>query len=182
MPHLATRPGMEVTASSYKLHANVLEGPKAISYRGKNSMPISTIIEDSFSRSFVLYRDLIESIDASILDSRIPEVPSNTVGLQLWCVVGARESFSNAIEADEWREFSCSLQSPTEQTQFADALRHSAEAVSDVLTTIEAYSDVQNRLIIDLLEDEAAYHDQLIRYLYGLKLDIPDSWKSKYSL
>ena len=37
-------------------------------------------------------------------------------------------------------------------------------------------------LVLDLLEHEAAHHGQLIRYLYGLDLPIPDSWKRKYAL
>lgn len=145
-------------------------------------MSINSTIRDSFDRSFTLYRDLVESIESSKLDSKIPNVPSNTVGLQLWCVVGARESFSRAIKANEWSGFSCSLQSPTEKTQVADALSRSADDVADTLTNIESFSDVQNRMIIDLLEHESAHHGQLIRYIYGLKLDIPDSWKAKYSL
>ena len=30
---------------------------------------------------------------------------------------------------------------------------------------------------LDLLEHEAAHHGQLIRYLYGLDLPIPETWK-----
>lgn len=146
------------------------------------TMSIGTIIEQSFDRSFALYRDLMESLDDSTLDSNLPQLPSNTVGLQLWCVVGARESFSKAIEANEWSGFSCSLESPTHKTSVVQALGRSADAVTSVLKTIESYSDTQNRMIIDLLEHEAAHHGQLIRYLYGLKLTIPDSWKSKYAL
>lgn len=145
-------------------------------------MPLGTTIQESFDRSFTLYRDLIDSMDAAALNSRLPQVPSNTVGLQLWCVVGGRESFRKAIEANGWTGFSCSLESTTEKIPVAEALRRSAEAVSSVLETIDDYTDIQNRLVIDLLEHEAAHQGQLIRYLYGLKLAIPDSWKSKYAL
>jgi len=34
----------------------------------------------------------------------------------------------------------------------------------------------------NLLEHEAQHHGQLIRYLYGLRLPIPASWKSRYAL
>jgi len=37
-------------------------------------------------------------------------------------------------------------------------------------------------LALDLLEHEAAHQGQLIRYLYGLALPIPASWKRRYAL
>ena len=145
-------------------------------------MPISHIIADSLDRSFTLYRDLIESLDETTLSSKLPQLPSNTLGLQLWCVVGARESYSRAIQANQWAGFACSLETVSVKTPVAEALARSAQAVSDALKSIETYTDVQNRLIIDLLEHEAAHHGQLIRYLYALKLTIPASWKSRYAL
>ncbi len=145
-------------------------------------MSLGNIIQASFDRSFGLYSDLIETIDEAALSSKLPQLRSNTLGLQLWCVVGARESFSQAIKANQWSGFSCSLETASIKAPVAGALRRSADAVSEVLTTIDTYTEVQNRLIIDLLEHEAAHHGQLIRYLYGLKLAIPESWKSKYGL
>jgi len=145
-------------------------------------MPLAQIIRANFNRSFGLYSDLIESIDEATLNSRLPHLPSNTLGLQLWCVVGARESFSEAILANQWSGFSCSLDTTSAKAPVAEALHRSAEVVSNVLQNIESYSEVQNRLIIDLLEHEAAHHGQLIRYLYALKLAIPESWKLKYGL
>lgn len=145
-------------------------------------MPITHIIADSLNRSFTLYRDLIESLDETTLSSKLPQLPSNTLGLQLWCVVGARESYSRAIQANQWAGFTCSLETVSVKTPVAEALTRSAQAVSDALKSIETYTDVQNRLIIDLLEHEAAHHGQLIRYLYALKLTIPASWKSRYAL
>ncbi|MBB5040496.1 hypothetical protein [Prosthecobacter dejongeii] len=145
-------------------------------------MPITNIISDSLDRSFSLYRDLIDSVDEAALSSKLPSLPSNTLGLQLWCVVGARESYTRAIMANQWAGFTCSLETATLIIPVAEALSRSAQAVSDVLKSIETYTDVQNRLIIDLLEHEAAHHGQLIRYLYALKLSIPSSWKSRYSL
>jgi hypothetical protein len=44
------------------------------------------------------------------------------------------------------------------------------------------HDDVRGRLVLDLLEHEAAHHGQLIRYLYGLKLPIPAGWKRRYAL
>lgn len=145
-------------------------------------MSLGTEIAKSFDRSFALYDDLLDAIEESMLSSKLPSLASNTIGLQLWCVVGGRESFSKAIKANEWSGFSCSLETTTNKEQVGDALCRSAKSVSDVLKTIDTYTDVQSRLILDLLEHEAAHHGQLIRYIYGLTLPIPDSWKSKYAL
>ena len=145
-------------------------------------MSLGSTIEESFNRSFQLYQDLVEKIDETALGSKLDSIPSNTLGEQLWCVVGARESFSQAIVANEWAGFSCSLDTTTDKDDVADALSRSSEAVLETLKSIEHFSEVQNRLIVDLLEHEAAHHGQLIRYIYGLKLPIPESWKSKYAL
>ena len=145
-------------------------------------MSFGAVIQESFARSFSLYDDLVDVVEESILSSRLGDLPSNTVGLQLWCVVGARENFAKAIAANQWSGFSCSLNTTTNREQVATSLRHSAQAVSDVLETIESYTDPQSELIVGLLEHEAAHHGQLIRYIYGLDLPIPDSWKSKYAL
>lgn len=145
-------------------------------------MGVCAIVVESFERSFALYRDLIESVDVAVLDSRLPGLRSNTLGQQLWCVVGARESYRRAIAANEWAGFSCSLETTTDKTLVANALSRSAALVREVLTTIEIFTEIQNRLVIDLLEHEAAHQGQLIRYLYGLELTIPDSWKARYAL
>ena len=89
-------------------------------------MSILSAIEDRLDRSFRLYRDLVESIDGGHLGSKLPGLPSNTVGSQLWCVVGARESYARAIGEDGWGGFSCSLVTVTEKAQVADALHRSA--------------------------------------------------------
>jgi len=140
------------------------------------------IIIESFNRSFGMYDDLIAAINETALAVDLRPLRSNTLGSQLWCVVGARESYSQAIAAGAWAGFSCSLNSTTHQAGVARALQLSAQSVADVLKNIDDYTSVQNRLVIDLLEHEAAHHGQLIRYMYGLKLPIPASWKSKYAL
>ena len=145
-------------------------------------MSLSTSIIHSFERSFGLYLDLLEAIDESVLDRKLPGLPSNTVGLQLWCVVGARESYGKAIRAKEWSGFSCSLEVTNDMNALADALQRSERTVMAVLDSIDEYDDAQNQLLLKLLEHEAAHHGQLIRYIYALELPIPDSWREKYAL
>jgi hypothetical protein len=64
----------------------------------------------------------------------------------------------------------------------AAALDRSAAAVASVLQAHERLTEAQQRLVLDLLEHEAQHHGQLIRYLYGLGLQIPASWKERYAL
>ena len=145
-------------------------------------MVSSSSIGTSFERSFRMYRDLLGVLDARTLTSRLPGVPSNSIGAQLWCVVGARESYARAIEAGAWAGFTCSLDEPGDPERVAAALESSAAMVASVLRSEERLNDVQERFVLDLLEHEAQHHGQLIRFLYGLRLPIPASWKDRYAL
>ena len=143
---------------------------------------ITSTITNNFARSFGLYQDFVTLLDEAMLDAKLPDLPSNTIGLQLWCVVGARESYSNAIKANQWSGFSCSLAQPHNKEDVLAALIRSENLVKETLKAIENYTDTQNQLSIDLLEHECQHHGQLIRYLYALKLEIPESWKKRYAL
>jgi hypothetical protein len=142
---------------------------------------LETAVQERFERSFGLYTDLVEAIGEAALSSRLGDLPSNTIGAQLWCVVGARESYSRAIKAGQWSGFSCSLEDVTSAARVKDALARSATVVRQAIAIVAA-DDTRSGLIIDLLEHEAAHHGQLIRYLYGLKLPVPASWKARYAL
>ncbi|MDF1753575.1 MAG: hypothetical protein P1U89_12425 [Verrucomicrobiales bacterium] len=147
-------------------------------------MSLAAKFSDSFHRSFQLYRDLISTIDQSAFSSSLPGLPSNTLGQQLWCVIGARESFSRALAEDKWVGFDCSLTAEqiTSRTDLLLAAKQSEEMINCHLARMCHFTDTQNQMILDLLEHECAHHGQLIRYIYALKLTIPRSWRDKYSL
>ena len=145
-----------------------MSGTSAIAYR--------------LGRSFGLYRDLLSILDERVLAARLGDLPSNPIGAQLWCVIGARESFARAITAGEWSGFFCSLDAPGDPEEVAAALERSADAVATVLASSQENTPAQEGLLLDLLEHEVQHHGQLIRYLYGLRLPIPASWKSRYAL
>ena len=145
-------------------------------------MVSSSAVGKSFERSFGLYRDLLGVLDARALASGLPGVPSNSIGAQLWCVVGARESYARAIAAGAWAGFTCSLDEPGDPGRVAATLESSAATVASLLQSLDRLTDVQERLVLDLLEHEAQHHGQLIRYLYRLRLAIPASWKDRYAL
>lgn len=135
-----------------------------------------------FERSFGLFRDLAESLDDGQVRSTLPGLPSNTIGAQLWCVVGARESHARAIRAGAWSGFACSLDDDRDARKVAAALTRSESVVREALDAVPDASASQGGFILDLLEHEAAHQGQLIRYLYGLRLPIPESWKARYAL
>jgi len=139
-------------------------------------------VQSSFERSFGLYRDLLAVLDESTLASGLAGLPSNTIGAQLWCVVGARESYARAIAAGEWAGFTCSLDEPGDPARVAEALDRSGAAVTQALQSHVQLTEAQDRLVLDLLEHEAQHHGQLIRYLYALRLPVPASWKARYAL
>jgi hypothetical protein len=145
-------------------------------------MSLARVLASRLDRSFQLYREFIEVLDEAVLGEKLPGLPSNAIGLQLWCVVGARESYTRAIREGAWSGFACSLTSPVEKIPVAGALGRSADEVRTVLDGIESFSEPQQALILDLLEHEVAHQGQLIRYLYGLRLAIPGSWRARYAL
>jgi len=145
-------------------------------------MSLPAALASRFERSFALFRDFADSLDGSSLTEKLPDLPSNAIGLQLWCVVGARESYARAIRAASWEGFACSLTSPMEKIPVIGALGRSADEVRTVLDGSEGFSETQLGLVLDLLEHEAAHQGQLIRYLYGLRLPIPESWRARYAL
>ena len=145
-------------------------------------MVSTAAVQRSFDRSFGLYRDLLAVLDEDGLHSRLPGLKSNTIGAQLWCVVGARESYARAIAAGEWAGFSCSLDEPGDPARVEAALGSSASAVSQALRQPAEMTEAQDRLVLDLLEHEAQHHGQLIRYLYALGVEIPASWRARYAL
>ena len=145
-------------------------------------MVSSAAIRESFDRSFGLYRDLLEVLDEVGLQSKLRSLPSNAIGAQFWCVVGARESYARAITSGEWPGFSCSLDEPGDPARVAAALGSSAAAVSKALRLLDETGQAQDRLVLDLLEHEAQHHGQLIRYLYALRLEIPATWRARYAL
>ena len=145
-------------------------------------MAFEAAVRERLERSFAMYRDLLHALGEGALTSRLGDLRSNTIGAQLWCVVGARESYSRAIEARRWSGFSCSLDDTTDPARVGEALASSEDAVRVALDGMHAADNAPWGLALDLLEHEAAHHGQLIRYLYGLDLQIPDSWKRKYAL
>ena len=145
---------------------------------------MAAVVRERFLQSFELYDELAREVPEASLAMKLPGIPSNTVGGQLWCVVGARESFAEAIRSGAWPGFSCSLTATEtrEREAVSSALSRSADQLLVAIDPVETDDDERLRFVLRLLEHEASHQGQLIRYLYGLQLPIPALWRERYAL
>jgi len=143
-----------------------------------------TLITERLEVAFLLFDELAELFDESVFSSKLATLPSNTIGQQFWCVIGARESYIAGIAKGQWAGFNCSLDRNKTGNKAAvlEGLRNSAKNACDVLHRLGEPSEGQARLAVQLLEHEVQHHGQFIRYLYGLKIGVPKGWKERYHL
>lgn len=132
------------------------------------------------ARSFKLTQDLVVHLDEIHLSLDLPSLPSNRIAGQLWCIVGARESYTRAIETGGWKGFSCSLTTPRVKQSVLVTLEATHKRMNDI--DFADLTDAQVELAFDLLEHEVQHHGQLIRFVYGNGLTFPDSWNKRYTV
>lgn len=137
-------------------------------------------LKENLLRAFTLTHDLVTHLEENSLILNIPNLPSNQISGQLWCVVGARESYLRAIEVGDWSGFSCSLKTPEVKQSLLEALAASYFHLSNI--SFNDFSEKQIKLAFDLLEHEIQHHGQLIRYVYANRLSFPESWYKRYTV
>lgn len=137
-------------------------------------------LEASLDRAFMLTHDLVSHLDTVTLGLDLPGLPSNRIADQLWCIVGARESYTTALEQGGWQGFSCSLATPRVRQAVLDKLdvTHRRLKAIDFATL----TDAQITLAFALLEHEVQHHGQIIRFVYGNRLSFPNSWHERYTV
>jgi hypothetical protein len=140
------------------------------------------LLESHLDESFAMYDELIASLSSEQLQQKLP-VPSNEIGAQLWCVVGARESYGRAITSGAWSGFSCSLRAAdvVRPEAVGQSLKSSAGAVRGASRSAPS-DDARTDLKLQLLVHESQHQGQLLRYLLGLKIEVPPSWKKRFAL
>lgn len=133
---------------------------------------------DALDEAMSLLDDLVDVLDEDALRLSLP-VPSNTIWDQLWCVVGARESYARAISAGEWSGFSCSLTASDRgsKSKVVAALETSRQVVGEAGATAP-----DSPYVLDVLLHETQHQGQLIRYVFGLDLPVPESWVARWNL
>ncbi len=138
-------------------------------------------IKQRLTRAFQLTRDLVNHLEEEDLQLKLRDLPSNTIGQQVWCLVGARESYLKAMENGAWAGFTCSLTTSKDRMAAVMALEKSQVDLLAYMET-EGLGDIQKDLALDLLEHEIQHHGQLIRYVYGNGLTFPKSWNDRYTV
>ena len=141
---------------------------------------MSAQLKTKLERSFQLTHDLVAHLEEESLSLDLPNLPSNQISGQLWCVVGARESYLQALKAGGWQGFSCSLKTPRVKQSVLAALEATQQQLGEIDFT--NFSDAQIDLAFSLLEHEVQHHGQLIRFVYGNKLTFPESWNRRYTV
>jgi hypothetical protein len=145
---------------------------------------VNDLLRRRFVRSNTLYLDFLDTVPESRLGSRLADLPSDTIGHQLWCVLGARESYPRAAQAGRWQGFTSPV--TAEQTTDAAALRSAfVQTAADLdawIAGLAADDEESLRYVLALLEHETQHQGQLIRYLYGLGIDRPHTWQQQYAL
>lgn len=141
------------------------------------------LIDARLDAVFGLYDELIVALDGAQLRRSLP-VPSNPIGMQLWCVVGARETWARAVKEGTWGPFGCSIAS-YEDTRKPDAVaRALATSASSFREATLATTEDETRtdFKLGLLEHESQHLGQILRYLLGLGIEPPPGWKKRFAL
>lgn len=135
-------------------------------------------------RTHELLIDVLDHIEEKHLSSKLKDLPSNTVGQQFWCIAGARISYTKAAKAGKWQGFECPLTGEQIRSchELKKSLNSSFSNLAGFLDSSEPLTEVQKEILLDLLEHEVQHHGQLIRYMYGFKIGVPQSWKDRYAL
>lgn len=141
---------------------------------------MSEYLKSRLERAFQLTYDLVHHLDEILLNADLPNLPSNRIAGQLWCIVGARESYTKAIESGSWQGFSCSLKTPRIKGSVMEVLEETQKHLSQL--DFLHLNDEQVKLAFDLLEHEIQHHGQLIRFVYGNGLTFPKSWNERYTV
>ncbi|MEM7017135.1 MAG: hypothetical protein AAF512_07305 [Pseudomonadota bacterium] len=135
----------------------------------------TTIIQNLTAR-FSAYSTLANQVADQAIAERLETPKHKSLGEHLWCVVGARESYSKALTAGEWVGFNCSMDK-FERGDFAHSLEISAQAVLESIENIEDWTPARDELLANLYEHEVMHEGQIIRHMYGMDRAMPGSWK-----
>lgn len=120
-------------------------------------------------------------INEICLKMKISNVPSNTIGEQAYCIIGARESYLIALKLGEWAGFECSLNATYEKNLIISKLEETYTNLEKFFQE-DNFEEINSHLLIDLLEHEVQHHGQLIRFAYANKIDFPKSWSVRYTV
>lgn len=125
---------------------------------------------------FISYNEIIDSCNEEMLQVKLKVIKNKSLAEHLWCVVGARESYANAIEKGEWSGFACSIKQMSKE-DITMALKNSSSTVLTSIDEASVWNDARKELLLSLNEHEVMHEGQIIRHMYGLGYQIPSAVK-----
>lgn len=120
------------------------------------------------------YADLAAQVDDDTINAELDVPRHRSLGMHLWCVVGARESFARAIEAGRMQGWSSSVRE-FKQTEFAAKLASSARTLLEAVRGVAEWTPERERLLAQIAEHEVMHEGQIIRVMFGLEKPLPNS-------
>lgn len=132
-------------------------------------------IVERLAKRFQAYSELSGLVDEELLNRKIDVPKHKSLAEHLWCVVGARESYAKSIEQGQWLGFGCTMLSFT-PSDFRSKLNESASAVDEAIHSVTDWTLERANLLATLAEHEVMHEGQIIRHMYALEKELPDSW------
>ena len=141
---------------------------------------VMDVLQQRVLLAMKLTNDFYHHINEICLNMKISNVPSNTIGEQAYCLIGARESYLKALQIGEWAGFDCSLNATYDKNLIISKLEETYIKLEEFFQEDNLEENIH--LLIDLLEHEVQHHGQLIRYTYANKMDFSKSWSVRYTV
>ncbi len=132
-----------------------------------------TVIENLRKR-IGFYADLAERIDDETINAALDVPRHRTLGLHLWCIVGARESFAKAIDAGEMSGWSSSVKN-FNRAEFRSKLAASGTTLLDAIHAVREWTPERDRLLAEVAEHEVMHEGQIVRLMFALEKELPES-------
>ena len=120
------------------------------------------------------YADLAEQTDDETVRADLDVPGHRSLGLHLWCVVGARESYARWIAAGEQGDWSSSVAELT-RAEFMAKLAASGTALLEAARSVTEWTPERDRLLLEVAEHEVMHEGQIIRLMLGLQKPVPAS-------
>ncbi|TCS35678.1 hypothetical protein [Reinekea marinisedimentorum] len=134
------------------------------------------IVIRNIKARFAVIDELAKSITEAQFSAKLDVPKYKSVEDHLWCIVGARESYFRALLAGEWQGFNCSLTGESDKSSYEYALLQTHKNFENVLSSVH-WSESTETILASLYEHEVMHEGQIIRLLYGLGLQMPESSK-----
>lgn len=143
----------------------------------KKASSMREMVLNNIHARFSSVLDIVNSLPPESYTAYLNVAKNKSVGDHIWCIVGARESYSQSLIEGQWAGFSCSLDSTENPTEAVEKLTASVAVFEKAISGIEDWTGEREALLLSLLEHEATHEGQLIRHLLALGESLPASVK-----